>query len=359
MKSVTKCLLFCVFLFLFCACEKDENINIVHIDKEVNFISDKSDVALMEENANDVALTFRWNKVCDSLAYMLEIDKQGNNFSKSVKQNCGSDLVKSFTHSEINYLITENWSDVSYELKNAFETRLILLDLATSCALDTSNVLTVEILPYEKKNLYLIGDATLYGWQLDKAVPLNREFMKNDVFSWRGYLNVGEFKFVTTRKDFLPAYVKDVSDDTKMVFRPTEESYSDNKWSITKAGYYEVNVDLNTLSISYGIATDNIWLIGSAVNGWGWDNIIPMTSTDGHTFTYTGNLKVGELKFPIEKVTDFTGLFILANEANCAPKEDDTFVIANQPDNKWKITQAGNYSITIDLKTQKISFVKN
>ena len=101
--------------------------------------------------------------------------------------------------------------------------------------------------------------------------------------------------------------------------------------------------------------------MGSAApGGWSWDNITEMQrdASNPNVFRYEGYLSKGELKFPLEIDHNFGGDFILAPQANCPISENGTYFIGNQPDNKWIISEAGNYRITIDVENETISFVK-
>ena len=104
-----------------------------------------------------------------------------------------------------------------------------------------------------------------------------------------------------------------------------------------------------------------IYMIGDATpGGWSWDNVTEMSKNpnDPNEFVYEGPLSEGEIKFPLEIDHSWGGDFILAPTANCAPSENGSYVIGNQPDNKWKISEAGNYRIVINAFNETISFIK-
>ena len=49
-----------------------------------------------------------------------------------------------------------------------------------------------------------------------------------------------------------------------------------------------------------------VYLVGDAPNGWDIGNATPMESTDNpNIFTWSGNLKGGELKFTLDKQNDW------------------------------------------------------
>ena len=68
-------------------------------------------------------------------------------------------------------------------------------------------------------------------------------------------------------------------------------------------------------------------------------------------------LKRGEIKFPTEIKSDWSGEMLFAPEPNCEPTENGTFdAHKGDPDNKWVIPAAGNWSIRIDIQNTTISF---
>lgn len=219
----------------------------------------------------------------------------------------------------------------------------------------------------EEKHLYMVGDATPGGWDSNLATELTEDENNAGRYSWQGALNAGELKFITELGSFLPCYVRDENDPGKMVFRENEEDCPDYKWEITSAGNYHIELDINNLTISITLLGEtgkyeHIWMIGDATpGGWSWDKVTEMAKNpdNPNEFSYDGYLSAGEIKFPLEINHDWSGQFILAPEANCAPTENGTYVVGNQPDNKWKITEAGNYRIVINAADETISFTRN
>ena len=106
---------------------------------------------------------------------------------------------------------------------------------------------------------------------------------------------------------------------------------------------------------------EQLYLIGSACDA-GWDiaNALPMTKASATKQTWTGTLKAGELKFTCDKSTDWFGAWYLASEAGKAPTGEEEpliFIDKARPetatmgikelDQKWNITQEGQYEITL------------
>lgn len=95
--------------------------------------------------------------------------------------------------------------------------------------------------------LWMIGDATPNGWQIDKGVLLTQDAENPMVYTATADLKEGEFKFIVNKYMGFDqtAYVKDAADDSKVVY-----GGDDNKWNITEAGTYDVKLNLADMTIS-------------------------------------------------------------------------------------------------------------
>lgn len=99
-----------------------------------------------------------------------------------------------------------------------------------------------------------------------------------------------------------------------------------------------------------------VYMVGDATPA-GWDiNAPTLMVKNGDIFTYEGPLAVGEMKFPLEFRWD--GPTYIADEAgkevSAGNTYDVTFTPDGNPDNKFKITTAGEYKLTLDTKKLKL-----
>ena len=106
--------------------------------------------------------------------------------------------------------------------------------------------------PYE--NLWIVGDATPAGWNINAPVQMTRE--SDYVFTWTGQLNAGEFKFPISTGDwgtgfFMPYHADESIANTLITFRPTGSP--DTKWRVQpgEEGTYTIKLDQlrHTISI--------------------------------------------------------------------------------------------------------------
>ncbi len=121
---------------------------------------------------------------------------------------------------------------------------------------------------------------------------------------------------------------------------------------------------------------NGMWLIGSATPaGWDLANATPMTDAGNFVYKWTGHLNTGELKFSCDKDTSWNGKWFLAavNGSNPTGEEEnmlfldksDGFYAELYPelnvkdiDQKWNVSEAGEYEITLNVLTQKVTIKK-
>lgn len=227
--------------------------------------------------------------------------------------------------------------------------------------------------------LFLIGDATEGGWNLGATTPMNID--RYPILTWTGVLTEGEFKFACHPQTglFEDAFYKAESEAAacegtqSIVFDP-DGSGADNKWHVSEAGIYSLTVDMTALTISFerdhsmdALPVKAVWLCGSATPS-GWDTPFPEKMNYDFaaplgTFTWTGNLKSGELKFPCNS-SSYEGAFFYADDYNLQVTPDQTYRINYFPDNhdvedkKWEIQEAGNYKIVLNVVDNTVKFIK-
>jgi hypothetical protein len=119
----------------------------------------------------------------------------------------------------------------------------------------------------------------------------------------------------------------------------------------------ETGISLISFSVKpYMTVSSTLYMFGSATSA-GWDaaNAIAMTSSsdDPTTFTYKGSMFTGELKFITTKGQLLPSYQMGSNSSTLVYRTDDT-----QADNKFTITEAGKYIITLNLVDLTITLEK-
>lgn len=115
--------------------------------------------------------------------------------------------------------------------------------------LDTRD-LKIDIVPFTPyAMIYMVGDAAPSGWSIDNATAMTAT-SDPFKFTWTGTLNAGEMKFTCDKKNdwggawFLASQngIEPSGSTEQMIFSPAG-SDPDNKWKITSAGTYVIELD--------------------------------------------------------------------------------------------------------------------
>lgn len=226
----------------------------------------------------------------------------------------------------------------------------------------------------ETEPLFLFGEAA-NGWALGDAIAMTN--ITEHTLTWSGLLGAGELKFLCEpdpeRRNYegafwmAPAAGTPAEGTTSMTF--AKNGKPDTKWVVPSVGLYTVNVDLTIPEVSFSRNEDfdklpykQIWLCGDATPG-GWNTpfseqfTYDVAARDG-SFTWTGNLTAGEIKFPLNP-DSYEGAFFIAPAADTPVSAEPTAILYtsnDQPDQKWRVSVAGKYKITVNVLDMTVKF---
>lgn len=120
--------------------------------------------------------------------------------------------------------------------------------------------------------------------------------------------------------------------------------------------------DLKIIDGNLPIKTSTLFMVGDATpNGWSMDNPTPFTQNadDPMLFTWEGTLNTGEMKLCLQSGSWDNPFIRPANNLEAISKSNvsgQTFVMwAGDPDNKWRVTDAGKYRLTFDMRNWTMS----
>lgn len=331
--------------------------------------ANSASLVLNQRTPDAEVLAFSWNAASNggtnsAISYILQIDKEGNNFAAPVELTLGKVVyTRKFTNRELNDLLSGMGLPAGEEV--AIEARLKSVVANESVGPYLSNAVPVAITTYKpvSSTLFIIGDASPNGWDANNALAMMADPEDPTTFTYNGALKAGEFKFITTVGQFSPSYNKG-QDDQSLVLR-TEDSQPDDKFMVTEPGIYSITLNLVDLHILVEKLSDPIdppyselWIVGDATpNGWDIDNPNKMVQDAGDPFIFTYNeyLKAGEFKFPTATGNWSTDFYMpLVNEQDLS-STDVQLVPGGSPDYKWRITTPGAYKITLNLRDLTIS----
>lgn len=217
--------------------------------------------------------------------------------------------------------------------------------------------------------LLIVGEAVWGGWSIDNSIVMFNSTENPDVFKATVNLNAnGTFKFLTTTDwgnleyragDNDVTLTADVASDLVS----TEENSNDKQFKVSETANYDIVCDLTAKTIvvkKVGYQTSPLkhtalWLVGSATPG-GWsigEGTMLVPTVDNPTvFKATVNLVEGEMKIAVNNQTGFGQTFYLRDTT------DETKMVFGGDDNKWNITKAGTYEVTVDVVNMTISITE-
>lgn len=217
--------------------------------------------------------------------------------------------------------------------------------------------------------LLIVGEAVWGGWSIDNSIVMLNSTENPDVFKATVNLKAnGTFKFLTTTDwgnleyragDNDVTLTADVASDLVS----SEENSNDKQFKVSETANYDIVCDLVAMTIvvkkakyqTNPLKHTALWLVGSATSG-GWsigDGVMLSPDADNPTvFKTTVDLVEGELKVAVNKHTGWGQTFYLRDTT------DDTKMVFGGDDNKWNITKAGNYDVTVDVVNMTISITE-
>ena len=222
--------------------------------------------------------------------------------------------------------------------------------------------------------LYLIGDATPGGWNLNEAALMLT--VSDGVYEWVGDLSAGELKFLET-PNWMPSYGPVTNGGTLasgvMVKRVEELQENDNKYMVS-AGRYSLRIDLTgenpQLTVEDGTGMENkgftshypvaVYPIGDATAaGWSLDNATELTETAFNSGIYQGQIALnsGELKFLHQR--DW-GKAYGASAANTPITDEGEFdIIITYDSNDFKfavsLAEETTFYVTVDAVNNQLT----
>lgn len=218
--------------------------------------------------------------------------------------------------------------------------------------------------------LLIVGDAVWGGWTIDNSVQMLNTTEQPDVWKATVYLNANsEFKFLTTTDWGHLEYragdsmvMLESGKQAKLV--SSDENSNDNKFEVAEAANYDIVCDLDKETVTvtkaayqdFALSFTALYLVGSATPG-GWDlpkaSMLKQDATNPVVYSGSVTLTAGEFKLCVNTQTGYGQTFFLVDP------NDPTKMVFGGDDNKWKVTEAGDYDISANVKDLTISIKKH
>ena len=318
-------------------------------------------------NPGNEAVTFSWTAEPNSMiTYSLILSAGNVTDTVAAAKNT---VNKKFTNAELNDILVDK---LQLPIGVQADVQVIVQAFVPiNGKTDTTNLVTVKMTPaatgpaYAK--LWIVGDATPNGWNIDNPNEMKVDPANPFQFKYNEVLNAGEFKIPTTTGNWGTDYFMPPSNHPDISSNEVQlvaGGSPDNKWQIVTPGAYKILLNISSapfIRITPFTPYTQLWMVGDATPaGWNIDAPTPMVQTAGnpYEFTYTGNLNTGEFKIPTATGNWGTDYFMPPTNHPATTETNATFVPGGNPDNKWQITEAGNYKITLNQLYETILIEK-
>lgn len=284
MKSFLKYFLCSVIIITFIAsCDKARDLPFYSNGTAASLSSSVTTIAAAPADSLNAAVTFSWTSpkyATDSanVKYILEIDSAGKDFSKAVSRTVTGALSTTFTAKELNTILLG--FGFSFNVAYGIEARLIS-SYANNNEQLTSNTITLTATPYkippkvalpESGRLFIVGDASDFGWTNDAAPPFpaERELTHISETVWEGIFNMkgsGGYKFLEIQGNW------DIQYHPSPGGTPLSGSFilenADPAFQSPEAGTYKIILDFQTGTYSLtkldNAAPTELYVTGDAV----------------------------------------------------------------------------------------------
>lgn len=291
----------------------------------------------------------------DGIVYTWTGNIVANNDFKFLCQNDGENWIPSYNRDAeaeeywTLYKKTEDWQpDDCFKLPESgkYKITLNIVDLTIS----------VEKV-IEAPGIYPVGGSFPWGWDNTLSEPMMT--WDGVHYFWAGWLNVGTFKFLCYKDNWVPSYNRDPDAGYYWTMRYRDDGASDDTlFDIEEAGQYIIELNTETLEIScikdHTYEFPLVYPIGAMSWGWTLEASEHMFTQDGETYFWIGAVSANnDFKFMCSTEEWIPSYNRDANAENywTAYYKDQDW----QPDTCFKLVEGGLsdgiYRLTLNVKT--------
>lgn len=266
------------------------------------------------EKAGEEVAKFTWSAAQYSSAvavkYTLLIDKKGGDFKSAVTLQTTTNSIK-----EVSVLARElNQAAIDLggqpEVAAQYDVK-VTANVSGEFVQVSKGLITISVTPYTGKvpydfvEWYLVGDATVSGWDNNKGNQiLFRSATNSNEYTFTGFFKKGYFKAIKNLGNWAPMYG---GSNGTLVYRATDGDADPASIEVPADGYYKFKMDVQKLTYTFDVyaagATaptySTVGIIGSATSK-GWDASTPMVKSTFNAHVWTLGvtpLNDGEIKF--------------------------------------------------------------
>lgn len=368
MKKILIFLSFLIVTISFIGCEKVKDTLIIKnaADVQQNTLSaiTGSPVVLIKDSAATNFQTFKWTAVDfgfpAAVTYTVQVDKKGNNFASEVDVVTVTGILSaSETKGDLNKILLglaidpETAADVEFRVKAVVN---------SAVAPVYSTVVSANVTPYATSfpPIYMCGKATGgWDWNLyDYKEIRSSSYKIYETVSY--FLNTGSdctFRFFK-QTDWSPtAYNYPYFTGTISPLLVNANDGDKNFQFTGTTGYYDILVDMKTLSVSMTPVDEPVlYATGGALGGWDWDtHYVKLTWKSNGIFQFTAAFSNDIFRFFKQlgwgngyNYNDFAGGSVSPLLVLNTGDSDNNFKFIGTP---------GNYTVTVNLLDKIITMV--
>ena len=255
---------------------------------------------------------FSWSAAAYSTAvvikYSLLIDKKGGDFKTAKTLATTTNVAEvAVLAKDLNQAAIDLGAQT--EVASMFDVK-ITSNVSGGFVQEGTKVITISVTPYTGRvdynftEWYLVGDATVSGWDNNKGNQILFRSPKNsNEYKFTGFFKKGYFKTISNLGNWAPMYG---GSGGTLVYRGTEAAPDPASIEITADGYYTFVMDVEKLTYKLtpydataAKSYATVGIIGDSTPG-GWDTSTPMVKStfNGHIWSLGKTaLKDGGLKF--------------------------------------------------------------
>lgn len=252
-------------------------------------------------------------------------------------------------------------------MKSIFTNMLIAAAMVTSVAANAD----------DKGRLFIIGEATPYSWDLDKAQALLSTAETPNVYTGTLYLTSGEgkiFKFMEATEyggtEFgLPADAEStlVNGEVQLAKGTLDEGYK--QMSVAEDGNYNISVDVENMTANIALAEyqenpvqyTSLFAVGGATPGnWNVNDGTPLYQSATAPYEYSAKIELKAAPESFKIATSLRGGGSFDAKYYYFRDGEDAHKISTDgtDDRQWTVEEAGDYTVTVNTVANSISIEK-
>lgn len=248
---------------------------------------------------------------------------------------------------------------------------ILLLCAAFSVQLRAEEVFTAG------NPVYIQGTAANDDWGLTSALVKPMTYAGNGVYTWTGDLAVNTFRFLCeldeTGKNWNLMSWEAEANDTEVssghIYKVKYQRHNyDYNFKVTEAGNYRLILDTQQYKLIVQKTDDTkIYAFGNAFKGWNAGDGTEIIESEGFKYSYKAKLEADTyFRFSLTNTIDKNsnicsayaadnGVAVNTSGVGVTDSRSDRFYYYSNDEGNWHVTEAGYYTLTLDLVARKLS----